>query len=116
MYGHTPNIFEALADSTRRTILETLAMHGQLSATDISNQFHTSAPAISQHLKVLREAKLVDVEKQAQKRIYTINTHTIHDLETWAHRMTKEWDKRFDRLDKVLEREKLHFAKASRSR
>lgn len=98
--------FSALAEPTRRHIIEMLASKGQLSATDISDKFHISPPAISQHLKVLREAKLVDMEKKAQKRIYTINTYTIHNLETWVHKMGKIWDARFDRLDTVLKKEK----------
>ncbi len=100
------DMFSALADSTRRDILHVLASRGKLSATDISSNFNTSKPAISQHLKVLREAKLVDMEKQAQKRIYTLNTHTLHDLEDWVSKMTRQWEQRFDALDMILEREK----------
>lgn len=98
--------FQALADPTRRHIIEMLASRGQLSATDISDKFKTSPPAISQHLKVLREAKLVDMEKSAQKRIYTIHTDTLSELELWIHRMATRWEKKFDRLDSFLAKEK----------
>lgn len=100
------DMFSALADQTRRDILEILASNGQLPARNISSQFNTSASAISQHLKVLREAKLVNMEKRAQKRIYTINTETIEELDTWLRKMTKVWHERFEALDKVLEVEK----------
>lgn len=63
----------ALAEPTRRTILEMLAKEGQLSATEISDRFNVSPSAISQHLKVLREANLVLMEKRAQQRLYRIN-------------------------------------------
>lgn len=98
--------FSALADPTRRHIIEMLASHGQLSATDISDKFHISPPAISQHLKVLRQTKLVLMEKRAQQRIYTINTKAMQEVEGWMHKMADLWNERFDRLDELLKREK----------
>ncbi len=98
--------FQALAEPRRREILELLALRGQLSATDISDKFNISAPAISQHLKILREAKLVDMEKRAQSRIYTINTDSLHQLENWIHKMKEMWEKKFTRLDDLLEKMK----------
>lgn len=65
--------FAALADSNRRRIIELIAANGEMASTDISNEFEISAPAISQHLKVLRKADLVKMEKRAQQRIYSIN-------------------------------------------
>ena len=60
---NTYDIFNALAEPTRRDIIEMLATKGQLSASDISTSFKVSAPAISQHLKVLREARLVTMRR-----------------------------------------------------
>lgn len=97
------DIYQALSDKSRRNILELLSKKGQLSSTDISNQFSISAPAISQHLKVLREARLIDMEKKAQQRVYTINTKSLSEIETWIHKMKTDWDARFGRLDKLLE-------------
>lgn len=99
-------MFQALAEPTRRNILEMLASNGQLSATDICNRFPVSHPAISQHLKVLREARLVRMEKRAQQRIYQINPDAMLELEEWAKQMTQLWNQRFDALDKVLVAEK----------
>lgn len=96
------DIYSALAEPTRRKIIELLALRGQLSATDISGNFKISPPAISQHLKVLREAKLVDMEKRAQSRIYTINTNKLHEIEVWIGKINKSWEQRFDRLDCIL--------------
>lgn len=98
--------FTALAEPTRRNILEMLAAKGNLTATDIYKKFKATPPAISQHLKVLREANLVRVEKRAQKRIYYVNPEPMHELEIWIKRFTKYWDDRYDALDKVLEKEK----------
>jgi DNA-binding transcriptional ArsR family regulator len=98
--------FSALADPTRRFILEMLARNGQLSATEISDNFQVSPSAISQHLKVLREAKLVLMEKRAQQRLYQINPETMGELEQWARQLTQQWHERFEALDQLLEAEK----------
>ena len=99
-------MFSALAEPTRRDILEMLADHGQMPASDIYKRFNVSHPAISQHLKVLREANLVSVEKQAQQRLYSINADRIDELEEWIQKLKKHWEQSFDRLEKLLEREK----------
>jgi DNA-binding transcriptional ArsR family regulator len=98
--------FSALADPNRRKIIELLAAKGQLSATEIYEHFQVSPQAISQHLKVLRGANLVQVEKRAQQRIYRVNPDTMLDLEGWARKMRQLWSDRFDAMEKVLEAEK----------
>jgi DNA-binding transcriptional ArsR family regulator len=100
------DIFFALADPTRRKIVELLAISGPLPASEICRHFPVSSPAISQHLKVLREAQLVQMEKQAQQRIYCINPASMHELEDWAGRLSRLWNERFDALDRLLEQEK----------
>lgn len=98
--------FAALADPTRRTIIELLARQGPLSASEICEKFPISPPAISQHLKALREANLVQMEKYAQQRIYQINPGAMLELEVWVRQMTDLWNQRFDALDRLLEVEK----------
>lgn len=98
--------FSALADPTRRKIIEMLAQRGPLPASAIYAQFPVSAPAISQHLKILLEADLVEIEKHAQQRIYSIHPQAILEVEDWARQMTQLWRRRFDALDQVLEAEK----------
>jgi len=105
------DMFSALAEPTRRSILELLALKGELSATDISDKFKVSPPAISQHLKVLREANLVEMEKRAQQRIYQINPDKMDELEVWVKKLKANWDARFDRLDEVLKMEKAKLIK-----
>ena len=105
------DIFYALAEPTRRKILELLASKGQLSATEIYDNFAVSPPAISQHLKVLREAKLVMMEKRAQQRIYRVNPETMLELEDWAKQLAQLWNQRFDALDELVKVEKEKIGK-----
>src|SRR4029077_15707323 len=100
------DIFTALAEPNRRTIIELLARNGPLSATAIYEQFPVSPQAVSQHLKVLREAHLVEMEKRAQKHVYRLNPQTLSQFEAWVQQMQQRWSERFDALDTVLESEK----------
>jgi DNA-binding transcriptional ArsR family regulator len=97
--------FHALAEPTRRQIVEMLAREGELTAGEIQSRFNVSAPAISQHLKVLREAGLVQVEKRAQQRIYRVNPDSMLELEAWAKRVRQLWAGRFDALEALLREE-----------
>lgn len=106
VYYFLMDIFTALAEPTRRDILVMLANSGQMSASEIYTKFTSSPPAISQHLKVLRDAELVTVEKYAQKRLYQINQAKLSELEAWIKTLKKHWEERFNRLDALLEREK----------
>jgi DNA-binding transcriptional ArsR family regulator len=102
VYNEGMDKFSALADPTRRKIIELLAQWGQLSASEIAGEFTISAPAISQHLKILQEAGLVHVERQAQRRIYRVDTQVMSEVEGWARRMREMWDRRFDALEKIV--------------
>jgi DNA-binding transcriptional ArsR family regulator len=97
--------FLALAEPTRRNIMEMLIESGNLSASDIYSKFKSTPPAISQHLKVLREANLVRVEKRAQKRIYYVNPEPMKELERWIQTFTKDWQDRHDRLETMLKKQ-----------
>jgi DNA-binding transcriptional ArsR family regulator len=91
----------ALADPTRRQIVEMLS-RGERGAGDIADKFAISAPAISQHLKVLREARLVQVRVEAQRRIYTIDPAGLDDVETWLRHVRQFWKGRLDVLEQEL--------------
>lgn len=103
---HDMDVFYALADPTRRKILELLASQGRLPASQIYANFPASPPAISQHLKILREAGLVKMEKHAQRHIYQINSQAVLELEGWTRRLTQQWNQRLDALDELLKVEK----------
>lgn len=96
------NTFAALADNTRKEIIELLCTKGEMTATDISNNFKISKPAVSQHLKVLKEVNLVEMKKDAQRRLYSIHPDGLEEIASWAKKMTEFWEKRLDVLDNFL--------------
>ncbi|MBG0741141.1 helix-turn-helix transcriptional regulator [Paeniglutamicibacter antarcticus] len=97
-----PAIFAALGDPTRLTIVDLLAERGALSATQISRVFSSTASAVSQHLKVLRNAGLVRVEKRAQSRIYYLDTAAIIETEKWLSIRVRQWDARLDAMETYI--------------
>lgn len=96
------NAFAALGDDTRREIVRLVARNGELTSTEISRNFAMSPPAISQHLKVLQEAELLMMKKDAQKRIYCLNDSGMKELEEWLSDIKLLWSKRLDRMEKFL--------------
>ena len=90
-----------LADPTRRQIVEMLAA-GSLSSGDIARRFDASAPAISQHLRTLREAKLVRVRAQAQRRFYELDPEGVRELAEWIERIRSFWSGKLDALEEEL--------------
>ena len=94
--------FSALADPTRLHIVELLALNGRLPAKQISKHFTASPPAISQHLKVLKQANLVQVEVNGQQRIYSLNPQGITEIEQWISKMRDLWEHRFNTLEQLL--------------
>ena len=98
------NGLTALADPTRQRIVEMLAA-GALCSGDIASRFALSAPAMSQHLKALREAKLVSVRVRAQKRIYALNPEGIGELSDWLAGIRAFWNPKLDALEAALKKE-----------
>ena len=94
----------AIADPTRRRIVELLAVR-ERTAGELVDEFDMSAPAISQHLKVLREAGLVTVRAEGQSRIQGLNPEGFNDLETWLERTRSVWSRRLDALERELRAE-----------
>jgi DNA-binding transcriptional ArsR family regulator len=95
----------ALADPTRRRIVETLA-EGALSSGEIASRFSISAPAISQHLKTLRLARLVRVRAEAQRRIYELDLDGVDEMSAWIAQIRRFWSTRLDALETQLRTEK----------
>ena len=95
--------FAALADPTRREILSRLA-RGPVTVGELAAPFAMSGPAVSQHLKVLERAGLVERTARAQWRTVTIRTEPLDDVAAWVERHRREWDERFDRLEERLHR------------
>jgi DNA-binding transcriptional ArsR family regulator len=90
-----------LADPTRQRIVEMLAT-GSMSSGDIARRFAFSAPAISQHLRTLREAKLVRVRAEAQKRFYELDPEGVGELADWIARLRGFWTEKLDALEEEL--------------
>jgi DNA-binding transcriptional ArsR family regulator len=96
---------EALADPTRREIVDLLA-DGELDAGTIASRFPVSRPAVSRHLRVLREAGLVNVRPDAQRRLYALDPAPLAELDAWLARYRVFWANRLDALDVHLRRER----------
>ena len=93
--------FSVLADPTRRRIVELLAT-GDMGAGDIHGHFRITGPAVSQHLKVLRDAHLVRVKVDAQRRVYSLDPRGLDELEEWLLGVRKFWNQRLDALERAL--------------
>ena len=91
----------ALSDPTRLKIVEMLAGK-ELSAGKIASRFEMSAPAVSQHLKVLKQARLVTVRADAQRRLYSLNKDGFEEMEEWLSRIRRFWTRNLDALEKIL--------------
>jgi DNA-binding transcriptional ArsR family regulator len=91
----------ALSDPTRQRIVEMLAGK-ELPAGTIASKFDMSAPAVSQHLKVLKDAKLVTVRADAQRRLYSLNKDGFEEMDEWLSRIRRYWIKNLDTLEKIL--------------
>ena len=92
--------FAALADPTRRRIVEMLADR-ELAAGEIARRFDMTAPAVSQHLKILRSASLVRMRIDAQRRMYALEPRGLADLDAWLGRYRRLWkNERLDALDR----------------
>ena len=92
----------ALGDPVRREIIEVLLDHPEDAGT-LAGRFTISRPAVSRHLRVLREAGLVRVEPSAQRRVYHVQPEPMRDLDAWVQRHRAFWADRLDALDAHLE-------------
>jgi DNA-binding transcriptional ArsR family regulator len=95
--------FTALADPTRRCIVELLAEH-ERSAGDLASRFAISQPAVSRHLRLLRECGLVKVRPVAQQRVYSLEAQQLDELADWVTRTRELWTKRLDAIDEEIKR------------
>jgi len=96
--------FLALADPTRRRMIELLAARDR-TAGELVKEFDLSAPAISQHLNVLREAGLVTTRAEGQSRIQSLDPAGFDDLEAWLQKTRLVWSRRLDALERELRAE-----------
>lgn len=97
MVTHDSPLYGAIADPTRREILDLLRC-GERSAGDIADQFPVSRPAISRHLRVLRNAGLVRERREAQSRIYRLDPRPLGELDRWLEHYRVFWTARLQQL------------------
>lgn len=96
------DVFLAVADPIRRRIVE-LLVAGPLEAGKIGSAFEVSQPAMSRHLRVLREAGLVSVEPNGTRRVYSLHPAGLGELGRWVDRYRRFWDERLDELGRLAE-------------
>jgi len=93
--------FAALADPTRRAVLQRLAS-GEASVAELMQPFELSQPTISKHLKVLEDAGLIESGRLAQRRPRRLNQQGVETLSKWLEDFRQQWDRRFDNLENYL--------------
>ena len=101
---HVMNVYQALADPHRRRIIELVA-DAERSAGDIVEALTISQPGVSKHLRVLREAGLLTVRKDAQRRLYRLRAEDLAELDAWLEPFRRLWTGRVDALVDHLMRE-----------
>jgi DNA-binding transcriptional ArsR family regulator len=94
--------FAALAEPNRYRIVE-LLRGGPRSVNDIGERLQLNQPQVSKHLRVLKEAGLVDVEPRAQQRLYELRPQPLRRLHGWLERYRRIWEERFEELDELVE-------------
>lgn len=92
----------ALSDDTRRRLVELLAV-GDRSAGELAAEFEISRPAVSRHLRVLRENDLVRSRVAAQRRVYSLRPEPLAELDAWLGRYRALWTSRLDALHTEIE-------------
>jgi DNA-binding transcriptional ArsR family regulator len=98
-------VLRAVADEGRRTLLESLA-NGPATAGELAALLPIARPGVSRHLRVLREAGLVEVRQEAQRRIYALRPAPLAELDEWLDRYRRLWEQRLDALHTEVARGK----------
>ena len=98
-------VLRALADDSRRKMLETLT-GGPATAGDLAALLPIARPGVSRHLRVLREAGLVEVRREAQRRVYSLRAEPLAEVDEWLGRYRALWQQRLDALHTEVARGK----------
>jgi DNA-binding transcriptional ArsR family regulator len=97
------DVLEVIAEPTRRRILDAVR-EGERSVNDLVQQVGMHQPGVSRHLKVLRDAGLVAVRRDAQRRMYRLRAEPLMELDAWLEPYRAEWAGRLDSLERHLRR------------
>jgi DNA-binding transcriptional ArsR family regulator len=98
-----PDVFHAVSDPTRREMLQLLGV-GERTAAELAAPFDMSQPAVSQHLRVLRDAGLVDVRKEGRHRVYVLDPRPLREVFDWAQYFEGFWRTKLSALGRELDR------------
>jgi len=96
-------VLRALADESRRTMLETLT-GGPATAGELAALLPIARPGVSRHLRVLREAGLVEVRQEAQRRVYSLRPEPLAEVDEWLGRYRALWEQRLEALHTEIAR------------
>jgi DNA-binding transcriptional ArsR family regulator len=96
------NVFEVLAEPRRRRILD-LVRDGERSVGELVTELAASQPAVSKHLRVLREAGLVESRVDEQRRLYRLRPEPLRELDTWLAPYRQAWSASLDQLEAHLD-------------
>jgi DNA-binding transcriptional ArsR family regulator len=101
----TPDVLlKTLSDPTRRAIFERLCRDGKTTVVKLTAQAGVSQPVVSKHLRILKQAGLVNGHHAGRETHYRAYPQALHPLIDWTNQMTKFWEARFDALEDVLNR------------
>jgi len=103
IYNAVPSAWSALADPHRREML-TLLLERPRPVGELVERLGLTQPGTSKHLRVLREAGLVQVRKEAQRRVYALEPRPLVELDAWLAPYRRLWDEHLDRLERHLDR------------
>ena len=98
-------VLQALSDGSRRTVLEALAGR-EATAGELAALLPIARPGVSRHLRVLREAGLVEVRREAQRRLYRLRPEPLEEVADWVERYRSMWEQRLDALHTEVARGK----------
>jgi DNA-binding transcriptional ArsR family regulator len=98
-------VLHALADSSRRTVLDALS-RGDATAGELAALLPIARPGVSRHLRVLREAGLVEARQEAQRRVYSLRPEPLAEVDDWLGRYRSLWEQRFNALHTEVARGK----------
>jgi DNA-binding transcriptional ArsR family regulator len=102
-YTYAVQSMAALGDPVRRELIDLLASR-EMAAGELAGHFPVSRPAVSRHLRVLREAGLVAVRTEGKRRLYRLDPRPLRELDTWLDRYRDLWAQRWDALDTEIAR------------
>jgi DNA-binding transcriptional ArsR family regulator len=102
----SPDVYMAIADPTRRAMLLRLVREGEKNVSELVEPFSISQPAVSKHLRILRQAGLVRSRSEGRLRFYAVEARRLRQVHDWVSHFEMYWDEKLDALDSYLQRNK----------